>query len=287
MARTGYQLLARSPWPLEVAFGVLGITSSAVMFFHSEMSQVINYLLILSFLVLLHGVIRWWMDMVLESTYKGQYTSFVILNIRWGFKLFVLSEVFFFVSFFWAWFYAGIGEISVESMGEWPPVGLKAIYPWRIPFLNLVLLVTSGAFSQSSKWAVKSHSKEVDPSKSRYYQLCALVLLMVAMVLGLLFVYVQGQEYYSCSYSIADGVFGCSFFMLTGFHGMHVMAGLIFLLVCWFRILLYHFSYRHSCVGLLNAVYYWHFVDIVWIFLYALVYLWPHKLLTGAWLWTY
>nr|QTF98751.1 cytochrome c oxidase subunit III [Ruditapes philippinarum]UUA63017.1 cytochrome c oxidase subunit III [Ruditapes philippinarum] len=287
MGRTGYQLLERSPWPLEVAFGVLGLTSSAVMFFHSEMGDMVPLLMGLSFLTLLHGVVRWWMDMVFESTFKGQYTSFVILNIRWGFKLFVLSEVFFFFSFFWAWFYAGIGEISVKLMGKWPPVGVKAIYPWRIPFLNLLLLVTSGAFSQSSKWAVKCHSKELDVKMGRYYQLAALGLLLVSIILGTLFLYVQSQEYYWCSYSISDGVFGCSFYMLTGFHGMHVMAGLIFLVVCWFRILLFHFSYRHTCVGLLNAVYYWHFVDIIWIFLYFLVYLWPHKLLTGTWLWTF
>nr|YP_010555843.1 cytochrome c oxidase subunit III [Cryptonema producta]UYR95075.1 cytochrome c oxidase subunit III [Cryptonema producta] len=271
-----------------MAIGVLGITSGAVMFFHGEMGQAINLLLVMCVLVLLHGVVRWWTDMIFESTYKGQYTSLVIFNIRWGFKLFVVSEAFFFASFFWAWFYAGIGEASVgDSLGTWPPIGVKAIYPWRVPFLNLILLVTSGAFSQSSKWIIKSHGKEKDIKKSRFYQLYGLFLLSVAMILGVLFVYVQGQEYYTCSFTIADGVFGCSFFLLTGFHGMHVMAGLAFLLVCWFRILLHHFSYRHSCVGLVNAVYYWHFVDIVWILLFAGVYVWPHKLLTGTFFPTY
>nr|AAP74636.1 cytochrome c subunit III [Ruditapes philippinarum] len=297
VGRTGYQSLQHSAWPFEISLGVVGLASSIVMLLHGNMGiwvpmwyDEVSGMVIMfyfSIFILMHSIISWWMDMVFEGTFMGDYTSFERLNIRWGFKLFVLSEIFFFFFFFWAWFYSGIGEISVKFVGKWPPVGVKAIYPWRVPFLNLLLLVSSGMFSQASKWAVSCHSKELDTKKSGHYKFAALLSMMVSILLGLLFLWVQSEEYYWCSYTIADGVFGSSFYMLTGFHGMHVMVGLGFLLVCWFRLLWSHFSFRRSFLGLQNAIYYWHFVDVVWIFLFIFVYGWPHKLLTGVWLWTY
>lgn len=135
-------------------------------------------------------------------------------------------------------------------------MGVKAIYPWRVPFLNLLLLVCSGMFSQASKWAVSCHRKELDTKKRRHYKFAALLRLIVSILLGLLFLLVQNEEYYWCSYTIADGVFGSGFYILTGFHGIHVIVGLGFLSVCWFRLLCSHFSFRRSFLGLQNAIYY-------------------------------
>nr|YP_010455425.1 cytochrome c oxidase subunit III [Ruditapes variegatus]UUA63030.1 cytochrome c oxidase subunit III [Ruditapes variegatus] len=276
MGRTGYQVLSRSPWPFQASMSALGFTTGMVAFFNEGMKGFALAILVFSVVLLCHCLARWWSDMVFESTYKGDYTSFVVLNLRWGFKLFILSEVFFFISFFWAWFYSGIGEVSQAKLGSWPPVGVKAIYPWRIPLLNTILLLSSGAFANACHWGVKAHNVTNDGSLSLRYQVVALFTLSMAITLGIAFSYVQGMEYYWSSFCISDGVYGSCFYMLTGFHGSHVIAGSVFLVVCWFRILMCHFSYRHSYVGLDCAILYWHFVDVVWILLCFLVYIWGY-----------
>jgi len=204
--------------------------------------------------------------------------------LRCAMFLFILSEVFFFVRFFWAFFNARVGELSIQGVGYWPPVGINPIYPWQVPFLNTIVLLSSALTVTWAHKAVRVHNMSVyirgSPKYMRLnreqYWNSGLVALGLTVFLGLFFTYLQATEYYMTSFCIRDRVYGSTFFLLTGFHGMHVIVGTIFLIVCWFRLYLLHFSYRHHYFGLDAAVYYWHFVDVVWIGVFASVYVWGY-----------
>uniref|UniRef100_UPI00315DDEBC cytochrome c oxidase subunit 3 n=1 Tax=Glauconome virens TaxID=457868 RepID=UPI00315DDEBC len=286
MARTGYHLVDISPWPISASIGALGFTVSFVTYVHEGMGFVVGTFMICSFSLLVLTSFRWWGDLIVESTFMGHHTSLVILNLKYGFWFFVLSEAFLFVSFFWAFFNSSIGELSQQEIGHWPPLGVKSINPWKVPALNTAVLVGSGLFVNWAHGAIKVHGlvgmdeKVVSFGKtwlaSEYWRVQGLISLGITILLGIFFTGLQASEYYMASYTIADSVFGSSFFILTGFHGAHVIAGTLFLTVCWFRLYLYHFSYQHHHFGMYAATIYWHFVDLVWIFVYGIVYIWGH-----------
>nr|YP_009498483.1 cytochrome c oxidase subunit III [Dosinia japonica]AWK60555.1 cytochrome c oxidase subunit III [Dosinia japonica] len=289
MARTGYQLVDISPWPLSASFAALGLTTGMISLFCEGMSNFVLVLALSSFSLLVFTLVRWWGDVILESTFLGCYSSYVVRNLRCAMFLFILSEVFFFVSFFWGFFNGSVGELSMQGVGMWPPKGINPIYPWRVPFLNTIVLLSSALTVTWAHKAVSAHNmvdysglylslkgKTESFSSSKYYQLHGLFSLGFTILLGLFFTYLQATEYYMASFSICDSIYGSTFFLLTGFHGMHVMVGTIFLIVCWFRLYLLHFSYQHHYFGLDAAVYYWHFVDVVWIGVFASVYVWGY-----------
>lgn len=234
-----------------------------------------------SFFLIVLTVVRWWGDIILERTFLGCYSSYVVRNLRCGIFLFILSEVFFFVSFFWAFFNASVGELSIQGVGCWPPVGVNPLYPWKVPFLNTIVLLSSALTVTWAHKAVRVHNKirylvKKNGLTSYDYQVSGLVSLALTIGLGGFFTYLQATEYYIATFTIRDRVYGSTFFLLTGFHGIHVIVGTIFLLVCWFRLYLLHFSYKHHYFGLDAAVYYWHFVDVVWIGVFASVYVWGY-----------
>lgn len=304
MVRTGYHLVDNRPWPFRASLGVLGLTSSFVGMLHLGLVDEVCFFLIISLFILFSTVYQWWGDVVLERTYLGCHTSLVVRNLRSGFILFILSEVFFFVRFFWAYFHCRIGEASINKVGHWPPLGVKAIDPWKIPALNTAVLLGSGARVTWAHKALNVHNyyhynifnnpvlegslkrdsnrvKEVKnfefESKDKMadlYRLQTLVALGITVVLGVFFTWLQAGEYFISSFSIADGAYGATFFIITGFHGMHVLIGTAFLIVCWIRTYLYHFRDKHHYFGFDAAVWYWHFVDVVWIGLYGAVYVW-------------
>nr|AKZ29889.1 cytochrome c oxidase subunit III [Geloina coaxans] len=287
MARTGYHLVDVSPWPISASLGALGLTSSFVTYVHEGFSLLVGFFMFGSFFLLVLTAVRWWGDLIVESTFLGHHTSLVVLNLKYGFWFFVLSEAFLFVSFFWAFFNSSIGELSQQGVGHWPPVGVKSINPWKVPALNTAVLVGSGLFVNWAHGAVKAHglSKVDEGSKvlfgkslgvGEYWRIHGLVSLGITVLLGVFFTGLQASEYYMASFTIADSVFGSSFFILTGFHGGHVIAGTLFLIICWFRLYLYHFSYQHHHFGMYAATIYWHFVDLVWIFVYGIIYIWGH-----------
>nr|YP_010261220.1 cytochrome c oxidase subunit III [Eiconaxius baja]UIB39161.1 cytochrome c oxidase subunit III [Eiconaxius baja] len=252
-----YHLVDMSPWPLTGSIGAMMLTSGLLKWFHHFNMN----LLLLSFMVIILTMIQWWRDIIREGTYQGLHTSFVVSGLRWGMILFIVSEVFFFFSFFWAFFHSSLSP-TVEIGMSWPPMGCHPFNPFQIPLLNTTILLSSGA---TVTWA---HHAIME---SNYIQ--AVQSLGITIILGFYFTSLQVYEYIEASFTIADSVYGSIFFVATGFHGLHVIIGSVFLSVCWYRLFKYHFSSDHH-FGFEAAAWYWHFVDIVWLFLYVFVYWW-------------
>lgn len=197
--------------------------------------------------------------MVRERRMQGFHGMVVARGLRMGVVLFIVSEVCFFFAFFWAFFHSSLSS-AIELGSVWPPVGVNPLAPWGVPLLNTVVLLSSGV---SVTWA--HHSL-----------ICGLwgegVLgLFFTVLLGLYFTFLQGIEYAECRFSLGDRVYGTTFFVATGFHGLHVIIGSRFLLVCLIRHLLCHFTRGHH-LGFEAAAWYWHFVDVVWLFLFVSIY---------------
>ena len=175
--------------------------------------------------------------------------------------MFIVSEVFFFFSFFWAYFQSSLNS-AIELGGSWPPAGVEPFRPFQIPLLNTAILLASGV---TVTWAHHSVTRGLHSQ--------AVIGLAVTVGLGLYFTGLQALEYYEASFSVADSVYGATFFVATGFHGLHVIIGTTFLLVCLGRAISRHFSRGHH-IGLEAAIWYWHFVDVVWLFLFTSIYWW-------------
>nr|YP_009757377.1 cytochrome c oxidase subunit III [Calappa bilineata]QIM59223.1 cytochrome c oxidase subunit III [Calappa bilineata] len=252
-----YHLVDMSPWPLTGSISAMMLTTGLVKWFH----QYNMTLLILSFFATLLTMIQWWRDVTREGTYQGLHTSMVVKGLRWGMILFIVSEVLFFFSFFWAFFHSSLSP-TVEIGVYWPPMGTQPFNPFQIPLLNTTILLSSGA---TVTWA---HHAIMESNHTQAVQSLGLTI-----ILGIYFTALQAFEYIEASFTIADSVFGSSFFVATGFHGLHVIIGTSFLSVCFFRLFNYHFSNNHH-VGFEAAAWYWHFVDVVWLFLYVFIYWW-------------
>nr|QAX91391.1 cytochrome c oxidase subunit 3 [Parastacus brasiliensis] len=255
--RHAFHLVDSSPWPLTGSVSAMLLTSGLVKWFH----QFNPDLLLLSFIVILLTMLQWWRDVVREGTYQGYHTQIVTTGLRWGMILFILSEVLFFFSFFWAFFHSSLAP-TIELGMNWPPTGIHAFNPFEIPLLNTTILLSSGA---TVTWA---HHAILSSNHSQATQALALTIL-----LGLYFTGLQAYEYMESSFSIADSVYGATFFVATGFHGLHVIIGTSFLFVCFLRLFNHHFSNNHH-FGFEAAAWYWHFVDVVWLFLYVCIYWW-------------
>lgn len=246
-----------SPWPLIVGFGALFIVVGIIKIF-------IFYnvdLLAMSLLILFLVAIFWWRDVIRERTFQGFHSRIVLKGLIVGIILFIISEIFFFFSFFWAFFHSRLSPV-VELGVYWPPNGINPFNPFQVPLLNTVILLASGVrVTWAHQIILKENWNIVKTS------------LIITWILGLYFLILQGFEYYISSYGIRDSVYGSTFFISTGFHGFHVIVGTIFLFIIWIRFLRDHFSKRHH-FGFEAAAWYWHFVDVVWLFLFSVVYWW-------------
>lgn len=255
--RHPYHLVDESPWPLIAALGGLGITSGLLKWFH--LNRVFTLVFRILFLIIV--TFQWWRDVRREGTYLGQHTGIVELGLRWGIILFIVSEVFFFLRFFWAFFHSRLA-VNVELGGTWPPLGILAFSPFGVPLLNTVILLSSGI---TVTW---SHHAFIANNHSQ-----ARSALLITVLLGVYFTLLQGIEYVEARFRFADSVYGSTFFLATGFHGLHVIVGTLFLLVCLIRSSIHRFSYLHH-FGFEAAAWYWHFVDVVWLFLFIIIYWW-------------
>jgi len=253
-----FHLVDPSPWPLFSAFGAFAVTFNAVLFFH-EYNSGIN--LLFSMLYLILTSIYWWRDVIREGTFQGCHTSVVQTGLRLGMILFIVSEVMFFFSFFWAFFHSSLSP-TIEIGCTWPPHNLKVFSAWGVPLLNTFILVLSGI---SVTWA--HHALLLGNYRQTNFSL------ILTIILAILFTNLQICEYLEADFGISDGVYGSVFYMATGFHGFHVLIGTIFLVVCYFRHVKGHFSRTHH-VGVESAIWYWHFVDVVWLFLFLVIYWW-------------
>nr|WKY18611.1 cytochrome c oxidase subunit III [Jonas distinctus] len=252
-----YHLVDMSPWPLVGSISAMMLTTGLVKWFH----QYNPTLLILSFITTLLTMIQWWRDVTREGTYQGLHTVSVVKGLHWGMIFFILSEVLFFFSFFWAFFHSSLSP-TVEIGTYWPPAGTQPFNPFQIPLLNTTILLSSGA---TVTWA---HHAILESNHSQATQSLGLTI-----ILGVYFTMLQAFEYIEAPFTISDSVFGSTFFVATGFHGLHVIIGTSFLFICFMRLLNYHFSSNHH-MGFEAAAWYWHFVDVVWLFLYIFIYWW-------------
>nr|YP_009564028.1 cytochrome c oxidase subunit III [Ombrastacoides huonensis]QAX91378.1 cytochrome c oxidase subunit 3 [Ombrastacoides huonensis] len=256
-SRHAYHLVDMSPWPLTGSIGAMLLTSGLIKWFH----QLSPTLLLFSFALILLTMIQWWRDITREGTYQGLHTQTVTKGLRWGMILFIVSEILFFFSFFWAFFHSSLAP-TIEIGSYWPPMGTQPFNPFQIPLLNTTILLSSGA---TVTWA---HHAILNSDYSEATQSLGLTIL-----LGIYFTSLQAYEYLEASFSIADSIYGATFFVATGFHGLHVIIGTSFLLICFYRLFKCHFSNNHH-FGFEAAAWYWHFVDVVWLFLYVFVYWW-------------
>nr|WKK49874.1 cytochrome c oxidase subunit III [Subulatus sp.] len=252
-----FHLVDMSPWPITGSIGVMTLVSGLTMWFHKESFN----LLIIGTLIIFFTMIQWWRDITRESTFQGFHTKKVILSMKIGMLLFILSEILFFLSFFWALFYSMLSP-SIEMGLKWPPLGIKPFNPMNIPMLNTMILLSSGI---SLTW---THNSLI--YKNFTYSIQSI---FITMFLGMYFTILQIYEYYKSSFTISDSVYGSLFFVMTGFHGLHVIIGTIFISIMSMRILYLHQSSNHH-VGFEASAWYWHFVDLVWLILYITIYWW-------------
>jgi len=220
-----------------------------------------EYFLILAFVSVIFSMSFWFRDVISESTYLGNHTLSVQRGLNMGVALFIVSEALFFLAIFWAFFHSALAP-TVELGAQWPPIGIEAINPFELPLLNTILLLSSGVTVTYAH-----HSLIEGNRKSALYGLIATIILAVV------FTGFQGVEYTVSSFTLADGVFGSCFYFGTGFHGLHVMIGTAFLSVGLWRVLAYHLTDNHH-IGLEAGILYWHFVDVVWLFLFISIYYW-------------
>ncbi|MCM8730487.1 cytochrome c oxidase subunit 3 [Hephaestia sp. GCM10023244] len=278
-----YHILPPSFWPLLGALGALTMASGAIMWMHGghlspEKANGGGWVFFVGVALVLLTMRLWWGDVVKEAR-QGDHTPVVQIHLRYGMILFIISEVMFFVGWFWAFFDFSLFPDTVEAVGgQWPPKGLEVINPFELPLLNTIILLTSGT---TITWAHHAliHGQR-GGEKTGLWGLLGVgnrdgVLkgLWLTIALGVLFSAIQAYEYVHAPFDFKGLNYGASFFMTTGFHGFHVIVGTIFLIVCLLRAYKGDFTPRQH-FGFEAAAWYWHFVDVVWLFLFVSIYVW-------------
>ena len=256
-----YHILQPSIWPFIGALGAFVMLFGAVLFMHDHGP----WIFLAGLVMVLYVMFGWWADTITENQ-VGDHTPVVLIGLRYGFILFIMSEVMFFAAWFWTFIkhamYPGGPELPAEFQ-TWPPKGIETFDPWHLPLINTLILLCSGA---AATWAHHALVHENNRKDMKWG-------LTLAILLGALFTAFQALEYSHAAFGFAGNIYGASFFMATGFHGAHVIIGTIFLFICLMRTMRGHFT-PESHLGFEAAAWYWHFVDVVWLFLFAAVYIW-------------
>jgi len=257
-----FQILEPSLWPFFLASGLFFFVTGLAFSMHYIIKG--YYIILLGIIILIFTAIFWFLDISREAVIDGYHTRIVRSNLKFGFLFFIVSEIMLFFGFFWAFFHSALSP-SIELGSLWPPNGLNAIAVFDFPLYNTFILIISGFSVTLAHRAISlgSFKNAVDG-------------LIITIFLGLFFIILQGLEYYESTFNLQDGVYTCIFFMLTGLHGCHVIVGVVFLFFCFISLLYHHFLDDHY-LRFVFAVWYWHFVDIVWILLFLTLYCW------GSW----
>lgn len=262
-----FHLVDPSPWPASMCFALLFLTSGAVMLFHGF------FLWPVIFPIGVIGVIAvmflWWKDVIKEGRTDHAHTAIVRKGLSMGMLLFILTEIMFFFAFFWSFFKASLFPEPIldgvwpSAAGVWPPSNIQTIDSWNIPFLNTLILLLSGTTVTWAHYSLLENNRK-DMVRG----------LLFTVLLGILFSGLQIFEYFHATFKFKDGIYPSNFYMATGFHGFHVFVGTVFLAVCLFRARAGHFDKGNGHLGFEFAAWYWHFVDVVWLFLFTFVYVW-------------
>ena len=271
-----YHLVDPSPWPALGSLGALLLALGFGVALHPDMLgpgikkvvDAVHWWAVAPGLLLIFAVMYWWWsDVIVES--RKYHTPVVQLGLRYGMILFIASEVLFFAAFFWAFFDSALypGELKQPVRAEatggiWPPKGISIIAPFDLPLMNTLILLLSGT---TVTWA---HHAIIEGNKRD-----AVRGLLCTVVLGAIFTGVQAYEYIHAPFTFSENIYSSTFFMATGFHGFHVLVGTTFLLVCLFRAMDGQFLPKQH-FGFEAAAWYWHFVDVVWLFLFFCIYWW-------------
>jgi cytochrome c oxidase subunit 3 len=254
-----FHLVEPSPWPLVCSVALLSIALSGAMYFNGYSNGLT--ILLFSVFSLVYSITLWFRDVTAEGTHLGHHTFMVQKGLHLGILLFIVSEIFFFLSLFWAYFHSALAP-TVELGVHWPPAGIEPLNPFEVPLLNTVLLLSSGASVTYAHHALVNGNRRA-----------ALLGLILTILFAIVFTALQAYEYINAPFNISDSAYGSTFFMATGFHGIHVMIGTAFIAVGLWRLISYHLTDNHH-LGLESSILYWHMVDVVWLFLYVSIYWW-------------
>lgn len=252
-----YHIVNISPWPFLIGFSALRVVLGLVKIF--IIKNIISFIARICCTIFIFFL--WEKDVVRERTFQGNHCRRVVEGLIYGIILFIVREIFFFLSFFWAFFHSSLNPV-VDLGSDWPPIGISPLNPFRVPLLNTVVLLASGVS------ITFCHQRILNQDWNKI-----VTSLIVTWALGLYFLTLQYFEYKIAGFRISDSVFGSVFFISTGFHGFHVMVGTGFLLIIFIRGIKRHFRRSHH-LGFECAAWYWHFVDVVWLFLFSVVYWW-------------
>lgn len=255
-----FHLVDPSPWPLFVSLGLFSLILGFTMYLHSFKEKTF-FFISLGLCLTLIAIISWFRDIVREATFEGHHTKAVRKGLKIGMILFIASEVMFFFAFFWAFFHSSLSPVPSIG-GVWPPEAIITIYPWGFPLINTIILICSGV---TLTWAHRSLVEGCVVTVSNG--------LFRTLAFAKNFLCYQVYEYQNASFFISDGIYGSLFYLITGFHGFHVIVGFFFLFICYCRLFCRHYTRQHH-VGFELATWYWHFVDAVWILVFFIVYWW-------------
>ncbi|MDX1924244.1 MAG: cytochrome c oxidase subunit 3 [Rickettsiaceae bacterium] len=260
-----FHILEPSPWPITLSFGLMFFVLGIALIFHNHH---IGYIFSpLGFITLILTLWCWWKDVIKEARVDKAHTEVVKHGLRIAVALFILSEIAFFFTFFWSFFRAWLDPVMLlrdfwpEGQSSWPPKGIHTFDPWDIPFINTLILLLSGTTVTWAHYALEDNKRDE-----------LVTALGLSVCLGVVFTLFQAYEYHHAHFKLIDGIYPSNFYLATGFHGLHVIVGTIFLAVCFFRARLGHFDKGNAHLGVEFAAWYWHFVDVVWLFLFVFVY---------------
>nr|ALJ93771.1 cytochrome c oxidase subunit III [Megachile strupigera] len=255
-----FHLVTISPWPLICSLNSFNLMITLIIWFYFK----IYWMMMINFTMLMLSMFLWWRDIIRESTYQGQHSQTIKKMLKFSMILFIISELMFFISFFWTYFHMMLSP-SIEIGMNWPPKNIIMFNPYKFPLLNSLILISSGMTLTWSHYCLMN---------KKYFM--SKILLFLTIMLGMIFSFIQYIEYYEAPFSINDSTFSSIFFLMTGFHGLHVFIGIIFLLTCFIRMLMNHFSNYHH-FNFESSSWYWHFVDVIWLLLYIIIYWWNYN----------
>lgn len=251
-----YHQVDGSPWPIQMSIAILGLALSIV---NIQVTKEYQYIFPSQILIIIIASL-WWRDVIREGK-GGYHTRLVQKGILIGFQLFQITEIMLFEGFFWSHFHSALAP-AVDQGSTWPPIGIHSVNQWAIPLFGSCVLLASGFVLTLAHHATIAGNKDL-----------ALLSLFYTVLLGLLFIYLQANEYYYGEFTISDSVYGTVFYMTTGLHGLHVIVGVLFLFVNLIRIYSDSFTTEHH-FGYEASIFYWHLVDVVWLFVFVSYYCW-------------